>query len=449
MPQQSATTQQIMTASQLAAMSPADRAAYFSSLPAPLMSGEQAAYQQYVAGQNAQYMALAIKRLAPMIPAGGGVNAAYSAGTALTYEFPTAGGAWAEAIVVTCNLTVTCAAGTGATYAVNQFAQLALFDRCQIMLNGIQHNFRPYILRYVSGLLRGYSRSLEPSSVLSGTQDANIQNVLNGPIPVATGANTWKFVFRIPLAPLNENSPYGMLPMMSAGTKPQLVLTCAPAPLGNDPILNAVATTAGTGAAVTVTGTVQADVEYRDGTNLWSPTALSLDLSSEPTVQYIEDQTISNLVAGNINRGRIATLLQHYLVLDVVVDGQVQGKTAQISNISVAQLDMDSVGQNSFYKFGSASGTNLSLFDFYERMRRQYGQDIEEGVFPWIVGWGNHTNNADNREGQAALNMMIGGWPDVNTAYQLAAVGAQAGVAPRVNRHLVSLNPAGLQLVLG
>lgn len=446
---QSAEPTQILSAQALAGMSPAERAAYFGSLPPDIQDSEQAAFKQYVSSANAQFMALAIKKTAPMVPQGGGITAQYSAGAAITWDFPTTGGAWASAIIVTCVLTVNNAVGTGAAYALNQLAPLTVFDRVQVLLNGVQHNFRPYILKYIAGILRGYVKSPEPSVVMGGNSDATIQGQLNGtPYGVATGNNTWTFKFRIPLNALNESNPAGMLPMQSAGTKPQLVITCAPNPLGNDPILNAVRTTAGTGAATTITGTIQCDVQYRDGTNLFSSTALGLDLTDVPTVQYVNEQQISNLVQGNINRGRITTLLQHYVVLDAIVDATTAGQLVQgLNNIQVAELDMDSVGQNSFYKYGSASGTNVSLFDFYEQFRHQYGQDLDEGIIPWVVGWGNHTNNPDARDGSALLNMMVGGWPDVNRAYQLGTIGAIAGMAPRVDTHLLSLNPAGLKLV--
>jgi len=443
---QTAQPTQILTAQALAGMSPAERASYFGGLPPDLRSGEEETFKQYVSSANAQFMALATRKTAVMIPVGGGTTQAYSAGAALTWDFPTAGGAWARAIVFTCVLTVTNATGTGAAYALNQLAPLTVFDRIQVLLNGVQHNLRPYILKYVAQL-RGYQKAGEPTSVLAGSQDATIQGILNSALPVAVGANTWKFKFRFPLNVLNDESEIGLLPMMSAGTKPQLVVTCAPQPLGNDPLLNAVRTTGGTGASTTITGTIQADVEYNDGTNYFTPTALALDMSDQPTIQYINDQPISNLSAGIINRGRITTLLQHYLVLAAICDATTAGQMISgLSNLQILELDMDSVGQNVFHKYGT--GTNVDIYDFYERFRRQFGFDLDEGIIPWIVGWGAHLTNPDNHNGTALLNMMVGGWPDVNHGYQLGAVGGASGVSARVDVHLISLNPAGLKLVL-
>lgn len=444
---QTAQPTQVISAQSLAAMNPAQRAAYFGSLPPEEQASAQESYRGYIDSANAQFMAMAIRKTAQMVPQGGGVTAPYSAGTAITWNFPTAGGAYAKDIIVTCNLTVTCAAGTGGAYAANANAVLALFDRVQVTLNGIQHNFRPLFLKTLFQLF-GYSHAPMPMTVLSGNSDATIQAQLLSSIPVATGANTWTFKFRIPLNPLNPLNPAGLLPMQSNGTQPQLTLTCAPQAMGNDPILNSVRATAGTGTSVTVTGTIQCDLEFLDGTNTWSPTALGLDITEYPTAQYITEQQISNVVAGTINRGRITTLMQHYLVLDALVDATTAGSFVQgLTNIQYMSLDMDSVGQNSFYKYGSASGTNVSIFDYYERMRLRFGQDVDEGIIPWVVAWGQHAVDADNMDGVAVLNMTPGGWPDVNRSYQFGAVGGAAGVNPRVETLLISLNQQGLQIV--
>ena len=434
-----------MTSASLAGLSPAERQAYFQSLSPDQSASAQADFASYTRKANAHYMALTQQKRAYCPPLGGGTTATYSAGGTLVFDFPSAGGAFAEAIEVVCNIGLTFAAGTGATYALNQLAPLTLFDRIQILLNGVQHNFRPYILNYL-GLLRGYGKPGEPTSVLAGNSDSNYQAIFNGTEAVSSGTNQWKFYFRIPLNALNEVNPAGMLPMMSNGAKPQIIIQCAPTLMGNDPILNAVRTTAGTGAAVTVgsTATVQCNVIYRDGTNLWSPSALALDLSSVPTLQYIQDQTLTTLTAGVINRQRVTTLLQHYLVLSAVVDGVAVGKLAATSNIGYFELAMDSVGQNTFYRFGS--GTNIAVYDYFEQIRRNWGQDLPEGILPWVVGWGENVANSDNREGVKALNMMEGGWTDVHIGINPTATGTNSN-GPRVETHLVSLNPAGLKLV--
>lgn len=437
----------LMTPAQYAALSPQQRSAYLQSLHPDDQAAMQAGYGQYVEEANAHFMALGLKKKAVCPPVGGGTTAAYSAGAALTYDFPTAGGAYASALIITCLLTVACAAGTGGAYALNQGAPLTVIDNIQVILNGTQHSLRPYMLKYFKQLT-GYQKSAEPLSVLAGQKSTKVEANLNnaGTYPVATGNNTWNFKFRLPFNAIAPSNPAGLLPMQAAGTKPQVIITCAPAAMGNDPILNPVRTTAGTGVSVTITGTIQVDVEYRDGTNLWQPQALSLDLTDKPTVQYVRDQVLTNIVSGQVNRGRITSMLQHYLLLLVVVDATTAGQfISNEDNLQIVEFDMDSVGQNKFWFFGT--GSNVSVYDYYEELRQQFGQDLDPGILPFVNGWSLGITNPDNRDGAQVLNMQVGGWTDVNYAIQLGSVGGASGVNARIEPYLISLNPQGLKLV--
>lgn len=437
---------QVYSAQNLAGMSPAEREAYFGSLSPEARSGAEADYMAFADEARRHFMALAVNKYAPCPVVGGGFTTPYSSGGALTFDFPTAGGAYAQALLVIAKLTVNCAVGTGAAYAINQGAPLTLFDNIQINLNGTQHALRPYMLKYLAQL-RGYVRPPEPAQVLAGQKSTRVEANLNngGTYPVATGNNTWNFYFRLPFHALSDASAVGLIPMQANGTKAQVVLTCAPSQLGNDPILHAIRTTAGTGAAVTVSGTIQIDAEYKDGTNMWQSQALALDLNGLPTTQYIRDQVLGNLVAASINRGRLTTLLQHYLVLLTIVDATTAGQfVSNWDNVQYFDLAMDSVGQNTFFKFGT--GTNVSIYDYLERFRRDFGQDLDDGILPIVVGWGRNVVDSDNRDGVQALNMMQGGWPDVNYGIQLGSVGGASGVNQRIEVHLVSLNPQGLKL---
>jgi hypothetical protein len=136
--------------------------------------------------------------------------------------------------------------------------------------------------------------------------------------------------------------------------------------------------------------------------------------------------------------------LQHYLVIAVCMDGKVAGQfVTALSNIAVLTLDMDSVGQNSFSRVGT--GTNVSVFDYYYRMRRIYGQDfLDEGVFIPVDGAHRGITNPDNSDGVRLLNMTSGGWSDVNVGVQFTSVGNV--YTPRIAVYLVSLNPAGLKV---
>jgi hypothetical protein len=231
--------------------------------------------------------------------------------------------------------------------------------------------------------------------------------------------------------------------MMSSATKPQIQLLVNSTLLGNDPELNPIRAVSGTGHAITpVSGTVGVDVEYMDGQTYWSPQALAMDLSGEPTVQYITDSVLQNITAGTPQRCPVVSLFQHYALLGIYMDGVTAGAFTALSNVARLELDMDSVGFNVFRAYGS--GTNIDVYDAYEELREVYQQDFDEGVFPWILGATTGINNPDNRDGVQVLNMAPGGWTDVRHGVQFTTTGV---VYPaRIATYLLSLNPAGLKL---
>lgn len=435
----------VISANAIAAMSASQREQYFQSLDDQNAADARAAYAAYADTARRAFMTMSIRKVAVCPPTSGGTKQNITVGSSLTYDFPTAGGAYCEALIFTVNITIALAAGSSAVYAINDGGILTLFDNIQVLLNGVQHSLRPYILKYIPQLQR-YTSYSEPKTVVAGQKSTAVETALNnnGTYSVAAGSVTYTFVFRMPFNVINPMLPAGIIPMQAAGTKPQVVVTCAPNLLGNDPVLNLYRVVSGTGHAVTISsGTLQVDAQYMDGTNLWTPQALSIDLDGVPTIQYIRDQVLTGLSAGTVMRGRITTLLQHYLVLLTLMDGVTAGKFAALSNIAVLELDMDSVGQNKFFQFGT--GTNVSIFDWYERFRNTFGIDLDDGVIPWVVGWSNGIANPDNRDAAAMLNMMVGGWTDVNHGTQFTAVGVV--YTARVEVHLISLNPAGLKLI--
>src|SRR5215469_14478206 len=79
----------------------------------------QANLRQLRAQSNASYLANTFRKVANCPPTNGGVQQAYTAGTALYYNFPTASGAFATDILITLNVNFTPATGTAATYAIN------------------------------------------------------------------------------------------------------------------------------------------------------------------------------------------------------------------------------------------------------------------------------------------------------------------------------------------
>jgi len=115
------------------------------------------------------------------------------------------------------------------------------------------------------------------------------------------------------------------------------------------------------------------------------------------------------------------------------------------------QLCPDQVGQQKFYSWNIAN--NVSLYNFYDRMVRRYiGQDLDDGVIPWVAGPIRGVVDSSNKNGSQALNMMQGGYPAATHMYQMSSVGTQstidgfAACTPRVETFLVSENMDGLRV---
>lgn len=445
------TTMMSLTPAQIAALPPQDQAQY--------MRGMSPAQQQLVAQEqakmlvdaNRKFMRESIEKTAYCpVTGGSGVTAAYSPGTTLYFDFPTVPG-FAKALLITYNLTVTPATGTNAVYAVNPAAPWNIFSELQVLYNGPQIRTHPFFLKCLDILL-GFGRG-QKNQVIAGINDSTIASNIVGttPIVINTG-NTWQGKMLLRLNALGEDTVPGILPVAGVGNKPQIKLTCAPNFIGLDPLINPIAPVSGTGhGGTTVTGTINVDMIYLDGVNYASPTPLTVSWQHEPTLQYYWDTPLTPFSANTIQRQTISTKLKHWYVVSVVIDGNQASQFSALSNITGFQLGPDQVGQQTFVNWNISN--NVSIFDFFDRqVRRCFGQDMDNGVIPWIVAPGRGVIDSDNRNGSQALNMYPGGYPAATHSYQVGSVGSQGAVAgfpaptPRVETFLVSENSAGLKV---
>lgn len=439
----------LWTPDQIAALPPDQQAAVIGTLP----KNQQAAAQTSVAASAAQmiikanraFMRKALERVAPCeVASGSGITANYAPGSTLTFKFPTVGSAFAKALLITYSISITPATGTGAAYAANAAAPWNIFNELDVNYNGAQIKTHPYICKILDQL-KGFQKG-QQNDVLAGNKDATIEAQIVGTTPLTVGsANTWQGKILLPLNVLGEDTVPGLLPMMGVGNQAEIKLTCAPSFLGPDPLLNPVATTGGTGAAITVnSGTVQVDCIFLDGSNMDSNVGLSLALSGEPTLQYFWDTPLSPLPQGLLQRQHISTLLEHWYVISVVIDGVQSSKFSTIGNLTQFELSPDSVGQDKFKSWNVAN--NVSVYDYYDRMRRKYGQDLDEGVIAWVDAPGAGVVDTDARNGMQVLNMRDGGFPATTHGYNMTSV-SSATITPRVETFLVSMNYSGLKVL--
>jgi hypothetical protein len=441
-PNPSAGTGLVLTAPEIAAMSPSQRAAYMQSLD----SGQQAALASARAVMNHNYMMRALRKVAICPPTAGGVTMNYVLGQQLVYNFPTATGGFAKELLFTLNTVLNFATGTGALYAANAAAPLNMIDTVNVLYNGVQGRLRPVFQKYVKQL-RGFQRPA-PGIVIAGTSNATIQAQMLPTLTYSAGAQTFLIKFRIPLNALHDLAPAGMLPIQGSSTQAQVQVNCASALLGNDPLLQLSATTGGTGPAITVTsGTLLLECVYTDGQNLQSLQPVVLDLISQPavpTAQYIIDTTLSPLLTGSVQRQKIQALLEHFYVICCVIDGQQSAKYSTVANINGFELDEDPVGQNKFWAYGT--GTNQPIYDYYENIRQFFGQDMDEGIFVMTAAPNQNQANPSNNDGAVTLNMLPGAWTATSHGWQVTAVNGVANATARVETWLISRNPQGLLL---
>lgn len=434
-------TKTVYTPQQLAQMTPGQQQAYLASLDAQSRSAVMQQLQTLRQNANKTFMQKSLRKLAPCANASGaGYSQNYASGTTLIYDLPVIAGAVAAEIVLVYNLTVNPATGTGAAYATNPSAPYSAFQEVDVTYNGTQVRILAYFLKLLQ-VLRGFMRP-GPGLVIAGQSLTNIQNYENTGAPIVVNTNnTWAGVLRIPLNAIAKDDFRGVLPINAQGTKPQLKVQCAQTFMANDPLLSPVRTTAGTGAAVTVTGTVKAFVEYMDGTSLDSLSSLGLDLTNQPTVQMFWDQPLNPLNANLVQRQRIVTLKKHVYVMSILIDGQQSSSFATVPNILGLQLSQDDSGQNAFRVVGLQSNNDVQLF--FDQVRQRLGQDLDEGVIPWFLGPLEGTNDSSDHLGPQTFDMSPGHWVAATHAYQVSATGAQTGVTPRVETFVVSINDKG------
>lgn len=427
---------------------------------------------------NRAFMRQSIERIAYCPVSGGsGVTATFVPGTTLYFDLPVVGGGYAKALLVTYNLTVTEATGTSAAYVPSVAAPFNLFQELQVVYNGAQCRMHPYVLKVVEEV-QGYAKYIPQNGIPAGfnrvTAIDNQIGFIGGAgfiqdvpqVTTAVGANTWQGKILLRLNAIGEDTVPGVLPVMGVGNKPQIKLTCAASMLGNDPLLNPTTASGGTaGWATTVSGTVNVDMVYLDGTSMSNPSGIALDITQEPTLQYYWDTPLNPLSANLLMRQHIATLLEHWYVISVVIDGNnnivgpdnypgSRNHFAQISNLQQLQLSADSVGQQNFFNFNVSN--NVSIYDYYDRLiRRVHGVDLDPGVVLWVDAPARGVLDPDNRNGIQALNMQPGGYPAATHAYFVGSTGGATSATyvagapfavPRVETFLISMNYAGLKL---
>lgn len=444
----------VLTPAQISTLPPDQQTPYLRGMSPEQQAMVAQAGRDATLASNRRFMRQSVEKIAYCPVSGGsGVTAAYSAGTTLVFDLPVVGSGYAKSLIITYNLTLTLG-GTSPVVQANAAAPFNIFSEMLLNYNGAQCRLHPYLMKVIDQAL-GFTR-LAQDGLVSGVPSNNaINNALQGfnqggSLPVTTGS-VWQGKFYFRLNAMGEDTIPGILPVMGVGNKPQLKLTCAPTTLGVDPLLSPLSVVSGSSVTASFAGNINVDMVYLDGTTMSDPSGLTVDITAEPTLQYYWDTPLNPLTANTLNRQHIATLLEHWYVISLVIDGNqstgfstITGTTTPTSNLAQFQLSADSVGQQNFMSWNVSN--NISIFDYYKRRRAEWGQDLDAGVIAWVSANTRNVVDSDNRNGTQVLNMMAGGYPAATHAYLVNTTGGVVGITPRVETFLVSLNYNGLKI---
>ncbi len=413
----------------------------------PMDAAQAAAIQ---AAQNRAFMALSHnKEVLCMQANGGALNQNWVAGQPLTYTIPTANNAFLTGLWIECSLTVNPAAGSSAVYGLTAAGPLALIDSIQVQYGGQQHNFRPVILKYLAQL-SGYTKQTAYRSILAGQATNALDSYYtSSQFALTTGtANAWTFFFYMPMNLLHPQDVRGILPIQNGETSAQVVINCAGNALGLDPLLNAVYPVSGTGHAITMGGSIAVVAEYKDGATYSQLAALQPNLSGIETVQLMRDTPLMNVTAGQIYRNKLSFLKKVPYLITFAIDTVASNKFSSLSNISYIETSGDSTGNRPFLRFGT--NTNLNVKEFFNDLTGKWttgiGQDLDEGVLPWVYGPIFQQADPSNLEGAHFLDATIqSGWTDFHYGLQFTSTTSTtfAGFTtptPRFETHAVIIN---------
>lgn len=435
----------LMPLSTFAGLSVSAQQAYVSSLDPSVAPQYQAAMMSGIDAANRDFMlkTRSIRQICNQA-SGTAQSQAYAAGSLLSFVAPNVNNGYVRGFWLRVVTNVQLAAGTAALYSAAAAAPLNLFTDCEIIYGRTVHKFSPYILKQLAQL-RGFLKQPFYNTVIGGQSNATLQGYRSStPFTAAVGANNWTYEVYIPLNMIHPSDVRGLLPCYDNNVQVQINLQCAPLSMGGDAINNPVYMYSGTGGSATITGTVVVEADIVDGRTITQVQQLRPTLDGLPSVRLMRDQPLNSLTSGNTIRNKISLVGQHAYYILTIVDALQNSKFASLTNLVELELGPDASGANLFTKYGS--GTNMSVYEFYNELFNKIGQDMDEGIIPLVTGPIDNIADASLLEGHNFLNTTPNnGWINANYGVWLNSVGS-GGNGPRVEAHALYLSDP-LQIV--
>jgi hypothetical protein len=363
----------------------------------------------------------------------------YANGQLMNFDVPIVAGAFVEKVRVHYNVSYTNTPGGTPGLAYTAAGPLALFNDVSVLFGNKQVTMHPYMTKILAQT-RGYNRT--PFGSVIGNNQAGIQNALYSQAAIASGANTMKGYFDVPLTMVHPSSPYGLIPIGSSGTRMQVQLQTATNMVGQDPLNYPLALTSlsATNVVSAVTGTVTVVIYYRDFKSFVTPQALECDLTGLPTAQAIRMRDINPISAGSLQFSSLTNPYPFVKIASIVIDGGSVTKFADAANIQAFRIDGAENTSSALRVYDQSTG---GINQYYARNREIYGQDLDEGVLLFDANAENSTD-ASNQEGESWMNVSSSGFPASRLGFQLGTTSTALNIVPRVVTMGCIINPVGI-----
>ena len=406
-----------------------------------LSPAEQQALRTAVQQNNLNYMRLADYQYA-LVPYNGQADSATyntSNATVMSFNIPQSAAGWADAIILdtTLNTTYT-AASTSPTIAMNAGGPWTMYQQMTLSFGSttLQLDMKPYFQK-IRNYLGRYIGQVNGQT--TGNQVTAITDLLYSGVSLSSG--TWKVRQVIPLNAIHRLSMEGMIPAMGNTGKAVLRLQPAQDFVGPDPILSVVSTNG----TFTATGTTTVKMRFRNGTSTRTRKQLVpvvIGPAGLGTVQYVQLENKNNLVSTQYQMQAISTTLPVWQLIACVIDGNQSSSFSTVGNVNGLELAIDQNGQNVIWKYDNSE--NVTMTDYYQHVRDNYGQDMDEGIYVIKDTAGDHVIDPSNQDGTEWLNMTSNGYTAANVGVKVGSVGGVTGINPRMELWGVVINPNGL-----
>ena len=384
---------------------------------------------------NQQFMSLSVKQ---KIKAHSQNGNQYRQSATLNFDSPIIAGAYAFGVSVIPKLKVKWDPKTNGTVSFNAAYPHSLFKNIKISFGETQQDLHPVITKF-DNMIEGYARvEMDNTKNFEATGISDL--IRKVPTTLQSGDNDLTFEMHTPLNFLHPASINGAIPIFSNGTRMQVALQTADAITGKDPLLN-VFKVSGDG-VLTVEGTVDVVIHYRNYTSLFTTQPLQPDLTNLPTVQVVELPPTTNLAQSTYEYVPLRNPYKFAKIFHIVISGTASDKFSHASDINGYVYEREENSSSAFFKYDEST---TGIEQYYRDTREKFGTDLPEGVFV-LDTTSDNVANVSAKQGIGYLNLTGNdGFPSSRFGFKLSRVGNDPDITSRIVSYGVMINDNGLK----